>query len=310
MLIDILAFTGWRQDLMATSVVTAGTPMVRRLQAEMGSSVCRFYWLTDDEMIRFGARNLAVLQANYNLLFRLSSVGVYAPLAFSAYNDLLDRLGTVDLGIGFHAVRPEDVSHDRPLLDFLNVCYVVSRRPLTDFAPVAEVGDVYLYRNDRAAPRAFAVGETAVVTSTTESVAWVKSHLADLRNAAVIDEPAPIALSRDAALHAAVSIRDYGDSAVSIEVTVADAVLLVLSDTLYPGWQVVLDGTPTRLYRTDALFRGVVVPRGTHQVDFRYRPTAFWQGVAIAAAAAVVACIWTAVARHRWHGQSVAMVHR
>ena len=63
-----------------------------------------------------------------------------------------------DLGIGFHEVSIDEVTRDRGLLDFLNVCYVLSRRPLTEFTPVAQVGNVSVYRNDRTFPRAFAVG--------------------------------------------------------------------------------------------------------------------------------------------------------
>ena len=298
-LVDLLAFAGWWRDTTTTTVVTEGMPVVGRLKAAMGASVCRFYWLTDAQMIEFGPQNLRVLQANYNLLFQLPSVGVYAPLAFGAYNDLMDRLGTVDLGIGFHPVRPEDVAHDRQLLDFLNVCFLVSREPLADFTPLTQVGDVRVYRNENAAPRAFAVGEVEALESTQGSVAWVKSHQARLREAAVLDEPLPVELSRDAAAHAEVVIRDYRDTAVSIDVTVTDAVLLVLTDTDYPGWQASIDGQATKLYRADALFRGVVVPRGAHRIDFQYRPKAFWQGLAIAAAAAAVALGWAVVARRR-----------
>jgi uncharacterized membrane protein YfhO len=39
-----------------------------------------------------------------------------------------------------------------------------------------------------------------------------------------------------------------------------------------------VDGTPTRIYKTNYAFRGIIVPPGTHTVEFRYRSEAFEQG--------------------------------
>ena len=124
------------------------------------------------------------------------------------------------------------------------------------------------------------------------SLTWVKSHLDRLRDTAVLGEPLPVALNVEAAARAQIAVADYRDTAVAVDVTTADTVLLVVTDTDYPGWRAFIDGQPTRLYRTDAVFRGVGVPRGTHRVAFRYRLIVLWQGLGIAAAAALVALGW------------------
>jgi hypothetical protein len=41
-----------------------------------------------------------------------------------------------------------------------------------------------------------------------------------------------------------------------------------------------LDGAPARIHRTNYLFRGVVVPAGTHRVTFVFTPRAFYFGAA------------------------------
>ncbi|MDP3685813.1 MAG: YfhO family protein [bacterium] len=61
--------------------------------------------------------------------------------------------------------------------------------------------------------------------------------------------------------------------------------LLVLRDVLAPGWRAYLDGARTPIYLTDVIFRGVVVPAGTHQVTFSYHPRAFVQGAVVSASA-------------------------
>ncbi len=54
---------------------------------------------------------------------------------------------------------------------------------------------------------------------------------------------------------------------------------VVFSEVWYPGWEALVDGKPTRLYRADYLFRAVAVPAGEHRVIMRYRPRAFYAGL-------------------------------
>jgi uncharacterized membrane protein YfhO len=58
--------------------------------------------------------------------------------------------------------------------------------------------------------------------------------------------------------------------------------LLVLSDVYYPGWQGSVDGASVPIYRTDATFRGVVVPAGSHTIEMRFLPHRFLIGLGIA----------------------------
>lgn len=59
--------------------------------------------------------------------------------------------------------------------------------------------------------------------------------------------------------------------------------ILVLNDTDYPGWLAFVDGRPASVVNVDYLFRGVLVPPGTHHVQFRYEPRSFHFGVMLSA---------------------------
>src|SRR5205807_1500576 len=72
---------------------------------------------------------------------------------------------------------------------------------------------------------------------------------------------------------------------VSVTTRAAAETFLVLGDVHYPGWEARLDGRPARLYRTDYALRGVVVPAGTHVVEFVFRPRSFYCGVVVSGAA-------------------------
>jgi hypothetical protein len=68
---------------------------------------------------------------------------------------------------------------------------------------------------------------------------------------------------------------------------------LVLNDTFYPGWRVLVDGQPAPLYRANGLVRAVPVPQGSHRVEFIYDPASVRMGaiVSLVSLALVVAFI-------------------
>ncbi len=67
-----------------------------------------------------------------------------------------------------------------------------------------------------------------------------------------------------------VEIVSYGAQEVVIEVRAEEKALLVLADLYYPGWEATLDGRPVQILAVDEIFRGVIVPPGTHQVRLNY----------------------------------------
>ena len=58
-------------------------------------------------------------------------------------------------------------------------------------------------------------------------------------------------------------------------------VLLILSETDYPGWQVTIDGETAQGLTAYTAVRAVCVPAGEHVVEWTYRPNgvlAWWPG--------------------------------
>jgi|GEM_PF-4076885 len=68
---------------------------------------------------------------------------------------------------------------------------------------------------------------------------------------------------------------------VQVDVHAPREGFLVLADTYYPGWRAHVNGTRSRIYRANYLFRAVALPAGDHTVVFRYCPTNFYVGIAI-----------------------------
>ncbi|OQA17265.1 MAG: Bacterial membrane protein YfhO [Chloroflexi bacterium ADurb.Bin360] len=80
----------------------------------------------------------------------------------------------------------------------------------------------------------------------------------------------------------------YGPNRTEFRIHTTETGLFVLSDTYYPGWEAHLDGQATPIYRVNAIFRGVVVPEGTHHLTLRYRPRAFKVGLGLASMAGIL----------------------
>jgi uncharacterized membrane protein YfhO len=76
---------------------------------------------------------------------------------------------------------------------------------------------------------------------------------------------------------------DYSDaSRVKLSIRSGPRSFLVLADSFYPGWKALVDGKETRIYRTNAVSRGILIEgEGNHQVEFRFFPVSLFVGLTI-----------------------------
>jgi hypothetical protein len=170
-------------------------------------------------------------------------------------------------------------------------------------------GDVKIYQNLHALPRAYVASQVAVAADD----AAVLAALADprfepagqtvllageLAEANLLEQATQLA---SPAAGAAVRAVSYGPEQVALDVTLDAPGVLVLADTWYPGWQATVDGQPAMLLRANYLFRAVLLPAGQHRVLFEYRPATLSRGAGISLAAALVLLIVAvAGARQAW----------
>ena len=158
---------------------------------------------------------------------------------------------------------------------------------------VAYSGDVKIYENVEALPRAFCVSAAHAVVTDDEAVTDMQRMEFDPGREVVIeDQGAGIrdrAMSPDhQVLASSCHLVRYEPERVEIETNGAQDGYLILTDAYYPGWTATIDGQPTPIERADILFRAVKVPVGVHQVEFRYEPRSFAVGAAISIGAWLV----------------------
>ncbi len=157
-------------------------------------------------------------------------------------------------------------------------------------------GDVKIYQNLQALPRATMAGQVAVAADDAAALAALADPSFEPGGQVVLlaEELAAAGLLEQAAqlvsptADGVVQVVSYQPEQVELEVALGAPGVLVLADTWYPGWQVAVDGKPAALLRANYLFRAVLLPAGQHRVLFEYRPATLGRGAGISLAAALV----------------------
>ncbi len=100
---------------------------------------------------------------------------------------------------------------------------------------------------------------------------------------------------------AKVSVKEFKLHDVAFDVTASGNNLLFVSEIYYPeGWNAYIDGTPTKIFKTDYTFRSVVVPKGTHVVEFKFEPKSYPVGRTISLLTNILAWCSVLVAAFFW----------
>ena len=138
--------------------------------------------------------------------------------------------------------------------------------------------DGRVYRNPAALPRVFLVGRQRTVAGDDEALRTVTAPGFDGRDVAVTQTAVPGIPTSGGGNPGSAELVSYGAERVVAEANASRRSLLVLTDVHFPGWKATVDGQSVPIERVDYLLRGVVVPPGTHRVEFTYEPASFRAG--------------------------------
>ena len=219
--------------------------------------------------------------------FGISTVGGYHAAKLGIYQELLEE-------VGFNTF---------PVLNMLNVRYLVTRQPLPEntLTPVAESGDRYLYRNEAALPRAFLVDSVKVITGKNAIFDALKDPGFRPGEYAILEKP--IEQQFGPLNDSSVEITLHTPHRIDMVVDADAPCILVLSEIYYPpGWSATIDGESAEIYKTNYVLRSLVVPEGRHDVSMFFEPSSFTIGhlvSRIASALVLVGLIGTGALRIR-----------
>ena len=185
--------------------------------------------------------------------YHLNSVGGYHPAKLGLYNDIIDN----QLSKG-----------NMRVFDMLNTKYFIVQNPQTG-KPVAQL-------NPGAFGNAWLVKGIKYVNNADEEMdALDSTHLKDT---AVVDKKFQSMIKQAPVWDSSAYIKLKQNLNDKIDYTFHSTTpqFAVLSEVYYPlGWDAYIDGNKADYVKTDYVLRGMYVPAGDHQIEFRFEPKSY-----------------------------------
>ncbi|MBI4777546.1 YfhO family protein [Candidatus Desantisbacteria bacterium] len=234
-----------------------------------------------------------ILPPSINIAYGLETPEGYDAMFPKRYDEFMNLVDPYSSG--WENVKEVDYTANRKLLCLLNTKYILTSKKIAapDLRLVFD-GDVKIYEDLKALPRAFIVPQARVIKGKDAVFKELLSNKFNPEEYVILEEMPDMTHAethrrRDAQsiVHGETSssagITKYTPEDVVIKATVTpqSGGFLILSDTYYPGWQVVVDGKRGNIFCADYTLRAVYLMQGEHVVEFRYSPFSFKLGGAI-----------------------------
>ena len=188
---------------------------------------------------------------------------------------------------GYHAAKPRALQNlfeyhlyqnNLQVLNMLNVKYIIQQD---------EEGNSYPAVNPDANGNAWFVDQLLPVSSANEEILKLKdfnSKTQAVVNTSEYPELTKLRYSVDSL--ARIDLVDYRPNNITYTTNNPNDGFAVFSEMHYPsGWQAFIDGAPQEHYRVDYALRGMKVPAGEHNIEFRFEPEVVETGSQITLAA-------------------------
>lgn len=246
---------------------------VQAIESVKDSSVYRILNIKQDRSVGSVGQN-----SNFNAYFLQQDLFGYSAIKPRAFQDYMDVLNQ----------NPANPT----LWRMANVKYLVFDSAVNSPALklIYSGNKNFVYQNMNVLPRAYFVNQVQTRTAI-QILSAVRGNKFDPRNVAFIENDSLTADKPDST--AFVKIDSYKDEKIKLSVNASGNNFLFLGDTYYSGsteykipilniplftshrWRAYVDGNETRIYRTNHDFRGVIVPKGRHNVVFYFLPESF-----------------------------------
>lgn len=209
----------------------------------------------------------------------MESVNGYYPISLARY---AAYVGAMNGEPAYETVSADVRNYRSPLLDMLNVKYVLSSKPLVD-EKLAQVhaGRTYVFRNTSCLPRTFTVHHAKVVSRPEEALRAIQSPRFDPRQTLIVEKRNPLPKSSAVDGNDHIQTIHYSPNEIHLMVRMASAGYLVLSEVNYPGWRAWIDDKPAQVLQANYLFRAVHVPKGRHEVRMEFVSTPYRVGAGL-----------------------------
>lgn len=214
-----------------------------------------------------------ILPPNFSAVYRLQTIDGYDPLYLQRYAELIassERNNpNINPPFGFNRIiTPKN--YESKIIDLLGVKYVLSLNDISSpkLKKVFQEGKTHIYENTKSMPRVYFITDLYNRNSQKEVIEFIFEN-SEFKEKAVIEteENDKIDLLSKWSDGKA-EIVNYSENKVTIKTKNSGDGFLVLTDSFYPTWKAKVDGRETKIYRTNYNFRGIIVPKGEHNIEF------------------------------------------
>jgi len=186
------------------------------------------------------------------------------------------------------------------LIDLFGIKYIVSITPLEGdprfelvYARVEGLqgkkedllkeDTIKLYKNRRPFQRAWFVRDFKVLDSKTILSTMAKKEFDPWKEVLLEETPPSLTLPHKGGGVGGSEVEFISETNNRLQLFVksTENVLLVLSDTYYPGWKAFVDGKPEKIYQANYAFRAIPLSAGAHRIKFVYDPASFKLGAGV-----------------------------
>lgn len=217
---------------------------------------------------RFMVTDSRIFPPNFNAYYKLQSLSLYDPLYLKQYGMLIaaSERGKADISEPFGFNRIIDPhSTSTPFINLFGVKYILSFDNLgKPFRLVYKEGNTKVFLNPDVLPRVFFVERTINKKTDQDEI----NQLFEMRNDFEKEATISYKFINNNWSVGKSDIISYKEGKVVIKTLNSGNGFLILTDSFYNGWKCFVDGKPTSIYKTDFNFRGIVVPKGNHTVEF------------------------------------------
>jgi hypothetical protein len=264
------------------------------LEAALHPSETIKFLQRDTTVFRVLALEQNLFRDNTLMNFSIQSVTGYSPAKLKIYQEMFDSalIHSTDgvIPINMHVAS------------MMNAKYIISpsQLPPNKFLQVFSDQEskllVYQYKGTQ--QRAWFVDSAVTAASKSEMYATMNSPDWNPDSIAILNEPVPPEIGSQEQSWA--RLVKYGAHEIVLKVSTTHAALLVVSEVYYPaGWTAAVDGAETKIYRTNAVLRSVVVPKGDHEVKFTFNPESYRTGSTVSVAGWIVVLLTIGVGAWR-----------
>jgi hypothetical protein len=264
-------------------------PQVTRVLRGNGELFRKATFVTNinDAVDRLGLDNLA---NSWGMVHDIEDINGFNSLQPRRYTDYVFGPETRDVSYGY--LRDQSLLRsDSAILSSLNVRYLVVPataliQPGPHLRPVYGDNHVRVFENTQAYPRAYFAERVFSEIHPRAVLQQVTAAGFDGQRNAIV-EAADAPSVQPSTTPARAEATRTSPTELRVTTNTAERRFLVVSEMYFPGWRAYVDDVQTPIFRTNYLFRGVVVPAGQHVVRFVYRPSSVLVGAAVSSLALI-----------------------